>query len=226
MSADLPHPRDWPIPPMDKRSGHKDTAFTWAMGELILARIWAGETVKGLTADPRMPASCTVFRWMQVVPEFGQAVADLRAKMAEVRLAERDRERRTRPPKPAKWRRGRAGRPPRPSTKGSCSAEALDRLLATVRKGASVSEAVAMPGALSFKALYWRLETCPGFRAAFIDACDWRDGWLDFQAELVVDEVWEIGIPAANAKIARLKARRGRMTPKVYRAPAAPAGGG
>lgn len=28
-----------------------------------------------------------------------------------------------------------------------------------------------------------------------------------------------LGIPAANAKIAGLKARRGRLTPKLYRAP-------
>src|SRR6478609_3017726 len=71
------HPRDWPIPPMDKEAGWKETAFTWPMGQLILARIWAGETMTAITADPRMPAYCTVFRWMQVVPEFGEAVAQV-----------------------------------------------------------------------------------------------------------------------------------------------------
>lgn len=205
MTAETRPAREWPIPPMDHRSGRKDTAFTWAMGDFILARIADGETMKAITADARMPAYCTVFRWMQVVPEFGEAVAELRGLMAQARMAERDACRRAR-----KGRR-RGGRRP------ICSAQALDRLLARVRDGASVSDAVAEPGAPSFRVLYTRVRGCPGFRAAFVDACDWRNGWLGFQAELVVDEVWEIGIPAANAKIGRLKARRGRLTPKLYR---------
>lgn len=216
--SDLPYPaRDWPIPPMDKAAGHKDTAFTWPMGQLILARIAEGETVKAITADPRMPAYCTVFRWMQVVPEFGEAVARLRAMLAEVRVGNRDVAKRARQAAKAAHRRRR---PRGPSTKGVCSASALDQLLAQVRDGASVSEVLAAPGTMSAKAFYWRVRTCPGFRAAFVDACDWRNGWLGFQAELVPDEVWTLGISGCNAKIAALRARRGRLTPKHYRAPA------
>jgi hypothetical protein len=198
--------RDLPIPPMDKSSGDKLTAFTWAMGHLILARIAEGETVKAITADARMPAYCTVFQWMRVVPEFGKQVATVRAMLAQTRLSERDAYRRVRG-------RRRSGQKPR------CSARALDLLLARVRGGSTVSAAVAQPGAPSAKALYTRVRNCPGFRAAFVDACDWRAAWLAFQAELVVDEVgdWRISIPAANAKIAALKARRGRLTPKIYR---------
>ncbi|MBU1376748.1 MAG: hypothetical protein KKE02_08180 [Alphaproteobacteria bacterium] len=87
--------------------------------------------------------------------------------------------------------------------------------------GASVIDAVAPPGAPSVRTLYGRVRNCPGFRAAFVDACDWRNAWLAFQAELVVDAVgeWRLSIPAANAKIAALKARRGRLTPKIYRTP-------
>lgn len=216
MPEPYPLPRELPIPPMDKASGHKDTAFTWAMGELILARIWAGDTMKAITADPRMPAYCTVYRWMQVVPDFGLAVADLRAKLAEVRAANGDAARRRGGPA-----RNEA-RTRRPRTTGACSAAALGALLARIRGGASVSEAVTAPGAPSVKTLYRRVETCPGFRMAFVDACDWRNGWLGFEAELVVDEAFAIGIPAANAKIARLKARRGQLTPKHYRTPPTP----
>lgn len=130
--------RDRPIPYMDKGSGWKDSAFTWAMGELILARIADGETVKAITADPRMPAYCTVFQWMRVVPAFGEAVAEVRGRLA--------------------------------------------------------------------------------FREAFVDACAGRNGWLQFQAEMIVpDKVWTIGIPAANAEIRGLLARKGRLTPKLYR---------
>jgi hypothetical protein len=202
-----PHPApDLPIPPMDHGSGWKDTAFTWAMGELILTRIGAGETVKAITADPRMPAYCTVFRWMQVVPAFGEAVAQVRAQLAANRLAERDALRRLR------GRRRRGGRRP------MVPAQALGQLLSDLRNGASVSEAVRRPGAPSFKALYTRVRGCPGFRAAFIDACDWRDGWLAFNAEhLVPDKVWLMGIQATNAEIRSLLARKGRLTPKLYR---------
>jgi len=221
MKTSLGDPRDWPIPPMDHGSGHKDTAFTWAMGELILARIMAGETVKAITADARMPAYCTVYRWMRVVPEFGEAVAELRAALADVRRASRDNARRARKARKARERAERGTRRPRgPSTRGTCSARALDALLSRVRSGASMSEAVAARGAPSAKALYWRLRTCPGFRVAFVDACDWRGGWLGFEAELEAEEVWTEGIPACNAKIAALKGRRGRLTPRVYRAPA------
>lgn len=201
------HPaREWPIPPMDKGSGWKDTAFTWAMGNLILQRIADGDTMKAITADPRMPAYCTVFRWMQVVPEFGQAVADVRARLAEMRQAERDALRRARGP------RRRSGR------RSTLSAERAGRLLAALRDGASLSEVVAEPGAPSFRVVYRALRNCPGFRAAFVDCCDWRNGWLRFKAELVVDQVFAIGIPAANAKIRALNARAGQLTPKLYRA--------
>ena len=200
--------RFWPIPPMDKEAGWKDTAFTWAMGHLILQRIADGDTMKAITADARMPAYCTVFRWMQVVPEFGAAVREVRRRLISVRLAEQDAHRQARK---ANRRGRRGGKAP------SVPAAALERVLARVRDGASVSAALAQRGAPSAKALYSRVRNCPGFRAAFVDACDWRNSWLGFLAELTVDEVWAIGIPAANAKIRWLEARRGRLTPKLYR---------
>lgn len=182
--------RDLPIPPMDKSSGHKLTAFTWEMGDLILARIAEGETMKAITADARMPAYCTVFQWMRIVPEFGKQVATVRAMLSQMRLSERDAHRQVR------GRRRRGGQPQR------CSARA-----------------VAQPGAPSFKMLYTRVRNWPGFRAAFVDACHWRGAWLAFQAELVLDEVGDmrLSIPTAKAKTAALKARRGPLTPKLYR---------
>jgi hypothetical protein len=198
--------REWPIPPMDKRSGGKPSAFTWAMGRLILQRIADRETMKAITADPRMPAYCTVFQWMRVVPAFGAAVADLRGRLAAERLAARDMRRALRGPKRRSGRRGTA------------TVAMLDAFLARVRDGASVSEATAAPGGPSLKMVYARVRDCPGFRAAFVDACDWRDGWLKFQAEILAPgEVFEIGIAAATAKINRLNARKGALTPKTYR---------
>lgn len=207
MTTDTRPARQWPIPWMDKRSGYRDTAFTWAMGELILARIAEGESMKAITAHPRMPAYCTVFRWMQVVPEFGEAVAEVRAALAGRRLAERDALR------PKRRRGDRGGRP------STLTGAKVERMLDGIREGASLSDVLALPGAPSARVVYRALKTCPGFRAVFMEACDWRAGWLEFQAELVVDDVGDgrMTIPAGNAAIRDIQAWRGRVTPKLYR---------
>ena len=206
----MPYPRGiWnpvpPIPEMDHQGGWKDSAFSWDMARVILRRIADGWTMKSITHNPEMPSYCTVFHWMRVVPEFGAAVAEARGVLAAKRLAARDRARRAKGPR---WRGGRKPQVP---------AEALDALLTRVREGASVSEAVAARGAPSAKALYTRVRGCPGFRAAFVDACDWRRGWLDFEAETAVDSVRTVGLRLARARYEALMARKGRLTPKLYR---------
>lgn len=198
--------REWPIPPMDKEAGDKPSAFTWAMGRLILQRIADGETVKAITADPRMPAYCTVFRWMQVVPEFGAAVAEVRRALAEQRQAYADAVRKAR----GRRRNGAGGGERVP-------AAVLERFLARLRNGASVSEAVAAPGGPSARVVYSRVRKCPGFRAAFVDACAWRDFVLENERYDVIDRVSATGIPAANAALRAVDGRRGRLRPKLYR---------
>jgi hypothetical protein len=99
----------------------------------------------------------------------------------------------------------------------SVPAEVLARFLARLRDGASMSEAVAAPGGPSAKVVYSRVRKCPGFRAAFVDACDWRDFVLENERYEVIDAVYATGIPAANAALRALDARRGRLRPKLYR---------
>lgn len=198
------NPEPW-IPEMDHTAGWKESAFSWEMARVILWRIAKGWTMKRITWEPEMPAYCTVFQWMKVVPEFGEAVADARAVLAAQRLAARDAARRARPP------------PTRGGRRPEVRAEALEALLQRVRDGASVSEAVAAPGAPSAKALYSRVRGCPGFRAAFVDACDWRNYVLAEEATDAVMEFRRIGFAAAKAKVRALEARRGRLTPKLYR---------
>ena len=67
---------------MDHAPGWKASAFSWDMGRLILARVAAGETVKAITADPRMPSYCTVYRWTKMIPAFGDKWWALRERMA------------------------------------------------------------------------------------------------------------------------------------------------
>jgi hypothetical protein len=197
--------REWPIPPMDHEPGLKGTAFTWPMGVLILQRIADGDTIKQITADPRMPAYCTVFRWMKVVPEFGDYVRHIRALMAINRIRVRDA---------ARARKGTRRRGGRPSTYSEAMAEWL---LEELRQGASLSDVVAHPGAPSFKAIYRWLRNRPDFRAAYIEACDYRAGWLNFLAELAHEDVRTLGIAGVEARIAALQGRIGRLTPRTYR---------
>ena len=84
----MPYPRGtWnpvpPIPKMDHTAGFKESAFSWAMGRVILRRISDGWSMKAITRDPRMPAYCTVYQWMKVVPEFGEAVRLIRHKRGQ-----------------------------------------------------------------------------------------------------------------------------------------------
>lgn len=201
-----PPAREWPIPPMDHEAGDKATAFTWAMGNLILKRISEGETMKAITADARMPAYCTVFRWMQVVPPFGDQVRGLRAMMAASRLEERDAWAVVRGPKRRSGRRSTY----RPETGA--------RICDEIKKGASLSDIVARPGAPSFKAIYRWLRDQLEFRAAFVAACEWRAGWLAFQADMVIEGATPDTFAQAQAEHAWLMGRIGRLTPRTYRA--------
>ncbi|PZQ64087.1 MAG: hypothetical protein DI570_06565 [Phenylobacterium zucineum] len=166
--------------------------------------------MKAITADPRMPAYCTVYRWMQVVPEFGDLVAEARAALAANHLAERDA-----------WRR--VHRDQRPRRRGgrrsTLTGERLERMLNDIRAGYSLSDIVADPQAPSVRVIYRALNRCPGFRAVFMDACERRADWLEMHARQVGDEValGRMTIPAANAEMRAIMGWRGRMTPKLYR---------
>src|SRR5258705_9251638 len=88
-----PPAKDWPIPPMDHAPGDKPSAFSWAMGHLILQRMGDRETMKAITAGSGMPAYCTVFRWVKMVPEFGDAYREVRATLGQVLQQEADERR-------------------------------------------------------------------------------------------------------------------------------------
>ena len=212
-------PADRDIPPMDHEPGHKESAFTWAMGKLILDRVAARETMKAITADPRMPAYCTVFRWVKVHPQFGDAYRALRAAIAAVAREEAKALRAAR----ARVRdatRIAAGKPVRhwvSGAKSTYSPEIAEAICQAIRGGASLSEIAATPGMPSSKAIYGWIKRRPEFEAAVIEACDWRAGWLEFQIELVVEKTTPFTLARAKTQVAALEGRIGRLTPKLYR---------
>ena len=103
---------------MDHEAGGKPSAFSWEMVELILARIAAGETVKEITDDPRMPCYATVYRWTHVIPEFGAAWREVREERC-VQAQVADALKAMAPPKRA-WVAGREFHRRAPMAEPSC----------------------------------------------------------------------------------------------------------
>lgn len=203
MSPPLSGPaREWPIPPMDKEPGDKLSAFTWAMGRLILQRVADRETMKAITADPRMPAYATVYRWIEVHEEFGDAYRQVRAVLARVRREERD----------ARQRPRRAS-----GRKTTYTFERGDAVCDAICEGASLSQVVRTPGMPSSKAIYRWLRYEPTFRAEFIQACGVRATVLQEQALEIAREATPLDWRIAKRRVERLHERIGRLTPKLYR---------
>lgn len=215
--------RDWPIPPMDKAPGYKPSAFTWAMGRLILQRMGDRETMKQITADPRMPAYCTVFQWVRVIPEFGEAYRAVRDAIAKVKRQEQDERRaaRVRARAAAAIARGKRPRDWVSGRASSYTPEAHAAVCLAIEEGASLSEVARTAGLPSAKAIYTWLRRRPDFAADFTEACRRRDFGYRFQVDLIVDKAIDQGIaadlPALDREIRAVRGRAGRVRPRVYR---------
>ena len=206
------------VPPMDHAAGWKASAFTWEMGEFILARVEKGETVRQITADPRMPAYCTVFRWVQMHPQFGRRYRAIRARRADDHVslvASRAAAKAFWPAHMAKvdgrrwWRRGK------PSSYTRATGKAICRRL---RRGETMMSINADPAMPSAKVVYTWIRTEAEFREMVMAARrEWLD-WLAFDADNIADLVL-VGEPLRQVKrrVARIEARIGRQIAKHYR---------
>jgi transposase-like protein len=213
-------PRERAPPAMDHAAGFKESAYTPEMGALILARIGEGETVKQVTADPRMPSYATVYRWTHVIPEFGEAWRALRRRLCADRIWV-DQQRAV-----AKvWMRAHArrlaGKPARDRVSGARSSYTPERAQAVceaIEGGASLSEVVARPGMPSFKAVYGWMRRFPTFRLAYVEACCCREFLLHETAIDVAQSSNPMSYAAAKRQVAALHGKAGRTAPKKYRA--------
>ncbi|MBS0362770.1 MAG: hypothetical protein JSR98_15445 [Proteobacteria bacterium] len=208
---------------MDHDPGHKPSAFSWAMGHLILQRIADRETMRAITADPKMPAYATVFRWVEMHPEFGAAYRRVRLALARVKREEAEARRapearikaeeiaaraRAKGKAPRHWKAGR---------KSSYTPELAAAVCDAIREGASMSEVVATPGMPSFKVVYTWVRMRPDFRAAFMEACNERAFRLRLEIEHVALNANPFDLAASKREVARLEGRIGRLRPKLYR---------
>lgn len=206
-------------PAMDHAAGWKASEFSWAMGELILARIEHGETMRQVTADPRMPSYATVYRWIHVHADFGAAYRDLRAEMA-AQARRTDRERAV----AREWRfhheRRLAGKPERRWRSGRRSSYTEARGWAVCERlceGAAISAVLREPGMPSAKVVYRWLRTSPEFRKMYAEACRWREEHLVDLAYEVAVQGTPATLKATKAKLAALDGRMGRIRPRKYR---------
>lgn len=212
-------PGEWPVPEMDHEAGGKASAYTPQMGRLILARIAAGETVKQVTADPRMPSYATVYRWVRVHEDFAEAWTDVRWALAEAAIvadaqAQADRASLRAFKTGVGWARRRGGG--RRSTYNRGKGLAVCRQVAA---GAPVSHVLDRPGMPSTKAFYGWLKTRPGLRRAYHAACLARMDALQLDLWFAADQVLADGdLARAKAEVAAIEGRMGRLTPKKYRA--------
>jgi len=188
---------------MDKEPGDKLSAFTWAMGRLILQRIADGETIKAITAHPKMPAYCTVYRWIHVHEEFGDAYREVRAIQARLKREARDARQK---PLRGYW------------TRTTYTVERGWAVCEAIEGGASLSEVVRRPCMPSFKAIYGWLRREPEFRAEFIKACGMRALMLEEEAVDIARAAMPATVRIAARQIDWLHGRIGRLTPKLYRA--------
>jgi hypothetical protein len=220
----MPSARDEPnvvysyVPPMDHAPGWKASAFTWEMGEFILKRVEAGETIREITADRRMPAYCTVYQWVRVHPQFGARYRAIRVRRSAdyvSRVVNRAAAQAFWPAHKAKvlgkrwWRRGK------PSSYAPSVGKAI---CARLRKGATMMAINADPAMPSARVVYRWMRTEAEFRDMVIEARrEWLD-WLAFHANNVAD-LATVGEPLAEIKrrVARIEARIGRLSAKHYR---------
>jgi len=210
------------LPAMDHASGAKESAYRPALGREILRRVARGETVKSIAADPNMPSYATIFRWRQVIPEFGERWRALRGELAVERMEKWDRRAEARVFWRAQKARREGRRPPwrrgRPSSYTAAVGRAICRRL---RKGETMMSINADPAMPSAKVVYRWLRTEPAFRAMVMAARRHAVGWLEFQSLVAWDELEPVRGSAARVarKAETLLGRAGRITPKVYGRP-------
>ena len=205
---------------MDHTAGWKDSAYHPRIGEVICARIEAGETVRQVAADPNMPSYCTIFQWRRVHPEFDEMYRAMRERLARGRIERADLARRSK----VYWRIHKArvdGKRPRDWVHGPPSsyrrdwAEAYCARLEEGESGMSISADPAMPSA---KQVYGWLKTIPEFRARYVAARDRQRFRLVFLTHIVMDEVQDglRSLASGKAEVARLDGRMGRLGAKTW----------
>ena len=210
-----PHQRS--VPEMDHTGGAKASQYRREIGEVICARINAGETIRSIAADPAMPSYATIFHWTKVSPEFARMYGAVRAHLREGRVKNRRLKHVSdawRVPHEIKLGLRRHWVSGKKSTYRRAWAAAFCRRVAA---GESVMEITADPAMPSTKAIYGWLKRHEEFLDMYLEAKAEQRRRLEFQIEMIVMEATPATFRSAKAKVARLEGRVGRLAAKTYR---------
>ena len=132
------------------------------IGRAILGRIWRGETVAQIAADPAMPCYATIYHWRRLHDDFRSDWDSVREVMAALRLEARDARR----AQAGASTRGRGGGA-RSTYTPALAAAVCERIEA----GVAMSEINRTPGGPTAKMVYRWLRNEPAFRAMYAEAC-------------------------------------------------------
>ena len=196
-----PHQRS--VPEMDHTGGAKASQYRREIGEVICARINAGETIRSIAADPAMPSYAPIFHWTKVSPKFARMYGAVRAHLREGRVKNRRLKHVSdawRVPHEIKLGLRRHWVSGKKSTYRRAWAAAFCKRVAA---GESVMEITADPAMPSTK--------------AYLEAKAEQRRRLEFQIEMIVMEATPATFRSAKAKVARLEGRVGRLAAKTYR---------
>jgi len=203
-----------PVPAIARGLGAMESQYAPEIGRAILGRIWLGETVAQIAADPAMPCVDAIYAWRRAHEDFRadwDAMQGLRAELGRTaRTAAAELRRRTRHP---------GGRP------STYTPEMAAAVCALIEDGRSMSEIVRTPGLPSLKAVYGWLRSRPEFAAAYTRACVARAERLADEAADVAAESSPMTFERDRARVARIEGRIGRLAPRVYRPPVLGRGG-
>lgn len=209
-------PRQRAVPQMDHTGGWKASQYRREIGEVICARIDAGETIRSIAADPAMPSYATIFHWTKVNPEFAAMYKAVRRHLREGKVQNRRLKHVSdawRVPHEIKlglrrhWVSGQ---------KSTYERAWAARFCERVAAGETIMEITADPNMPSVKAVYTWLKRHEEFLDMYLEAKADQRGWLEFMIEMIVMETTPATLKQDQAEVARLEGRIGRLTPKTY----------
>ncbi|MDP3591304.1 hypothetical protein [Phenylobacterium sp.] len=218
-SADKPWvpPRQRSVPPMDHAGGGGGSQYRPEFGEVICARIDAGETLNAICADPAMPCRATLRRWRKMHPEFAAMYERVRRHLAEGKIQNRRLKHVSdawRVPHEIKLGLRKPHLGGKKSTyQRAWSAAFCERVAA----GETITAITADPAMPSVKAVYAWLKRHEEFLDMYLEARAEQKRWLEFNIDMVVMEATPATFRSAKAEVARLEGLIGRLTAKTYR---------
>ena len=211
------------VPGMEHTGGGKPSQYRVRIGQVICQRVAAGMTMRQIAADPDMPSYATIYHWLKLHADFANLYVRVRQAVAAARLEEREARDRERTLQAFDDRQARVSggrRVPRDwgaGRRSGYSPALADRFCRAIIAGGSLKTITARPGMPSVKQVYIWLRQHAEFREAYLQARAEQRIGLALRADAVAVTATPDTAAIAEAKIARIAARIGRLTPKVYR---------